>query len=98
MTQTQFEGLRITPEHLAQRETDREVMKSAMATTVPDTAVLKIIKSPRKYQELFQDNPDEKCTFTLNKNRKFKNRSHTNSRESQQHGASKEREILKRNG
>jgi len=80
-----------------------------MEILVPGTTVLSIIKSPRKYQELFQEKPDEKCTFTMNKSKNstknggfknrshIKNRNHSNSRESQQSGAWKELEVLKRN-
>lgn len=91
-----------------QREAQREAMKEAMAAVVPGTAVSSIIESlqkNQKYLKLFQDNPDDICTFTMKgtkttkKTKKnFKNRSHSNSYASQQNHARREFEILTRNG
>ena len=99
-------GIRITKEILDQKARLREEIMGKKWEGIHDTAVLHIIKSPRKYQQLFQENPDEICTFTMKGSKSLKhlanpfikNRSHTNSRESQQNGAMKEKEILKKNG
>jgi len=52
MPQTGNKPLRITKEIIARKEADRETMRKKMTEPVPGTAVLNIIKSPRKYQAL----------------------------------------------
>ena len=59
-----YKPLRITKEILDQKARLREEIMGKMCEDVPGTAVLHIIKSPRKYLQLFQDNPNEICTFT----------------------------------
>ena len=64
--QAKASGLRITKESIARKEAQREAMKAAREAEVPGTAVLSnhqiTTKTTPKYQKLFQDNPDEKCT------------------------------------
>ena len=103
MTQTRNKPIRVTKEIIAKRESQRVAMKAAlMAPLAADTAVSNVIKTLRKpshkYEQLFQDSPNIRCTATHKKNKNYKNRSHTNSLESQQNGARRELEILTRNG
>ena len=94
-----IKGLRITPEYFAQRIAQRRAYyASRFCEEVRETDGGAVLYVSQKLQNLYNDDPDEKCTCTMRNGKKFINRSLTNSYESVANGVRKEAAILEKYG